>query len=184
MTAPSDSNSARETAEPSGNGAAPDGNSNAGVLAFNRADFPEPCAACEVGAPFSPHPDQHPARKKMRTPAARSSEVNERMSELGLGQHPLADESLRATKRSERCDARIQRGVYREYICALKKGHPTKHVAQFRAGAYRWSYEEVWGEGTNPFPPVVLEDAPCDKCGGTGVMQRVKPEGDRQEGSG
>ncbi len=97
------------------------------------------------------------------------------MSELGLGQHRLADENLRATKRSERCEATVKRGLYRVFRCALKRGHPTRHVAQFRAGAYRWSYEEVWGEGTDPFPPPEFEDAPCDKCGGTGVMRQTKP---------
>ncbi len=99
------------------------------------------------------------------------------MKELKLGQHRLADENLRATKRSERCDARVARGVLREYICVLKKGHPTKHVAQFQAGAYRHGYQEVWGDGTDPFPPVEYEYVPCDRCDGTGTMRRVKERG-------
>jgi hypothetical protein len=86
----------------------------------------------------------------------------------------LADENLRAAKRSERCEAKVRRGVYREFRCVLKKGHPTRHVAQFRAGAYQWQYQEVWGDGTDPFPELEYEPATCEACKGTGIVQRVK----------
>jgi hypothetical protein len=86
----------------------------------------------------------------------------------------LADESLRAMKESLRCPETIRPRLHRYQRCVLIRGHATKHVAQYRAGAYRWEYIRIWGEGSDPFPPVEYEEAPCDRCKGTGIMQRVK----------